>query len=232
MSRIKVLLVEDEIVLASIVKETLDSRGFDITIAKNGVEGWSAFKSDKPDVMILDVMMPRKDGFSLAEDVRKVDQAIPLIFLTAKSTSADVIRGLEIGADDYIKKPFVMEELILRLKALHRRATVQGSDSDAGLPDQTRQVGQYHFDYHRLELSGAGRAISLSQREADLLKLLTDHKNALLERRTALITIWGDDTLFNARNMDVYITRIRKYLADDPSIQIQNIRGFGYKLID
>ena len=232
MNKIKVLLVEDEAVLAAIVKETLDARGFELTIAANGVEGWSFFKNNKPDVCVVDVMMPRKDGFSLVEDIRKVDQLVPIIFLTAKTQTADVIRGFETGADDYMKKPFSMEELILRLKSLNRRKGFQGTADSSSSPVVVNKVGNFQFDHRRLELMDNGKAVNLSQREADLLQLLIDHKNEQLDRKTALLTIWGDDNPFNARSMDVYITRLRKYLLADTSVQILNIRGFGYKLID
>lgn len=233
MKAIKVLLVEDEAVLASVVKETLDARGFELTIAANGVEGWCFFNNNKPDICVIDVMMPRKDGFSLAEDIRKVDQLTPIIFLTAKTQTADVIRGLEIGADDYMKKPFSMEELILRLKNLNRRSNLHELSNTASLAaDVKNTVGSFYFNYHRLELSTKEKSVSLSQREADLLNLLMENKNQLMDRKTALLKIWGDDNLFNARNMDVYITRLRKYLSADESVQILNVRGFGYKLID
>ncbi|WP_295714520.1 response regulator transcription factor [Mucilaginibacter sp.] len=233
MNKIKVLLVEDEAVLASIVKETLDARGFELTIAANGVEGWSFFNNNKPDICVIDVMMPRKDGFSLVEDIRKVNKLIPIIFLTAKTQTADVIKGFETGADDYMKKPFSMEELILRLKSLNRRTSLQEPANNSSLSvAANNKVGNFHFDHHRLELVDNGKAVSLSQREADLLQLLIDNKNQLLDRKTALLKIWGDDTPFNARSMDVYITRLRKYLLSDTTVQILNVRGFGYKLID
>jgi two-component system response regulator TrcR len=181
---------------------------------------------------VVDVMMPRKDGFSLVEDIRKVDQLVPIIFLTAKTQTADVIRGFETGADDYMKKPFSMEELILRLKSLNRRKGFQVLSSKDALSDQLNIVGHFQLNHHRLELVYNGKAISLSRREADLLQLLIDHKNQLLDRKTTLLKIWGDDNLFNARSMDVYITRLRKYLLTDTSVQILNIRGFGYKLVD
>lgn len=235
MKDIKVLLVEDEAILAAVVKETLDARGFELTIASNGVEGWSFFNNNKPDICVIDVMMPRKDGFSLVEDIRKVDELIPIIFLTAKTQTADVIKGLEIGADDYMKKPFSMEELILRLKSLNRRKglyELSNQTAAAAVTDKSNTVGSFNFDHHRLELSSGGKAVSLSQREADLLNLLMENKNQLLDRKTALLKIWGEDNMFNTRSMDVYITRLRKYLSEDTSVQILNVRGFGYKLID
>jgi DNA-binding response OmpR family regulator len=227
MNLIKVLLVEDEVILASIIKETLDARGFEITIAANGVEGWSMFNTGEPDVCVIDVMMPRKDGFSLAADIRKIDQKVPIIFLTAKNQTADVLKGFEVGADDYMKKPFSMEELISRLKSLHRRNSKTEPEAEYDLT-----AGRFRLDYHRLELIDNEKASSLSGREADLLKLLIEHKNELLDRRTALLRIWGDDNTSNARNMDVYVTRLRKFLIADETVQILNVRGWGYKLID
>ena len=160
---------------------------------------------------------------------------VPIIFLTAKTQTADVIKGFETGADDYMKKPFSMEELILRLKSLNRRRSLAEPVGNSSLSDPapaTNQIGSLYFDHTRLELIDNGKAINLSQREADLFKLLIDNKNKLLDRKTALLKIWGEDNLFNARSMDVYITRLRKYLVNDSAVQILNIRGFGYKLID
>lgn len=230
MSKINVLLVEDEAVLAMVIKETLDKHGFDITVARNGLEGWSLFNQNRPEVCIVDVMMPRKDGLTLVRDIRMVDNDIPVIFLTARTQTEDVIRGLEAGADDYMKKPFSMEELILRLRRFTREKKV---DVEAILPTEEAVVylGDYVFNIQRLELSKDGRTASLSQREAELLALLIQYKNHLLDRRTALLRLWGDDNVMNARSMDVYITRIRKVIAGDVQLQIVNIRGKGYKLI-
>jgi len=231
MEKIKLLLVEDEEMLAMIIKETLETRGFDIILASNGVEGWSRFKLDKPDICVIDIMMPRKDGLSLVEDIRKTDENIPVIFLTAKIQTADVLKGLEAGADDYMKKPFSMEELIMRLKNLVRRSNRQSVDTP-NTRGASLTIGNYHLNYIRLELLFNNVIINLSQREADLLKLLIEHKNDLLERRTALLKIWGEENVFNTRSMDVYITRLRKYLLHDPAVEIINVRGFGYKLIE
>jgi len=205
--------------------------GFDISIAANGVEGWSLFHSARPDICVVDIMMPRKDGLSLVADIRQIDEGIPIIFLTAKTQTADVLKGFETGADDYMKKPFSMEELIYRLRSQLRRRTPAPPDPATATPSVI-DVGGFQFDHQRLELIHAGKAIGLSQREADLLALLVQHKNNLLERRAALLKIWGDDNVFNARSMDVYITRLRKYLQLDPRVEIVNIRGQGYKLID
>ncbi|MDQ1856358.1 MULTISPECIES: response regulator transcription factor [unclassified Chryseobacterium] len=231
MNTIKVLLVEDEAMLAMIIKETLEMNGFEIDIAGDGVEGWTKFKNRQPDICVVDVMMPRKDGYSLVEDIRKIDDLVPIIFLTAKSQTADVIKGLEIGADDYMKKPFGMEELMLRIKKLIRRCSVnQGETNTANLVDNT--IGKFHFDFKKLEIVLGNITIDLSQREAELLHLLLINKNQVLERKTALLKLWGDDNIFAARSMDVYITRLRKYLALDPTVEILNIRGVGFKLID
>lgn len=231
MNNISVLLAEDETVLSSLIKETLDSRGFLITVAENGVEGWRLFNSHKPDICVIDVMMPRKDGFSLVADIRKVDPIVPVIFLTAKTQTQDIIRGFEAGADDYMKKPFSIEELIARLKSLHRRKELSTCVNKAN-PSRAMLVGSFEFNYQELSLARGNISTSLSQREAELMKLLIENKNELLDRETALLKIWGDDNPFNARSMDVYITRLRKYLISDPSVRILNIRGYGYKLQD
>ncbi|AYL95457.1 response regulator transcription factor [Mucilaginibacter celer] len=229
MDKIKVLLVEDEPVLASIVRESLETRGFAITVAGNGVEGWSMFNLNKPDVCVVDVMMPRKDGFSLVQDIRRVDELVPVIFLTARTQTEDVLKGFEIGADDYMKKPFSMEELIVRLKALVRRKAARPVLHNTA---EEISIGNSFFNYQKLQFYCHENFCNLSQREADLLLLLIDHKNRLLERKTALMKLWGDDSPFNARSMDVYITRLRKFIKGDSSLEIINIRGHGYKLLE
>ena len=231
MKKIKVLLVEDESVLAMVIKETLELRGFDIRVASNGVEGWSYFNYSKPDVCVIDIMMPRKDGFSLVADIRKIDVLTPVIFLTAKTMQPDVLHGFEIGGDDYMKKPFSMEELILRLKAIVKRQIAMTSTDENTLSEAT-SIGMYEFNYQKLELGLGGKLVSLAQREAELLQLLLQHKNDLISRRTVLLKLWGDDNYFNSRSLDVYITRLRKYFIEDPAVEIINIRGKGYKLKD
>lgn len=229
-TKINVLLVEDEPTLAAIIKESLETRDFLVTIAVNGSEGWTQFQKIKPDICIVDVMLPRKDGFSLVADIRIVDEKVPVIFLTARKETQDVIRGLEIGADDYMKKPFSMEELVLRLNVMvKRRNTVPSPSNYSGKPEK---IGRYLFNYQKLQLAQGNNVIHLSQREADLLQLLIAAKNNLLDRRTTLIKLWGDDDSFTTRSMDVYITRLRKYFLNDSSIQIINIRGKGYSLIE
>ncbi|MRG43755.1 response regulator [Chitinophaga sp. SYP-B3965] len=224
----RLLLVEDELVLASVIRETLELNGFKVACAANGKEGWELFRSFSPEVCVVDIMMPKKDGITLVEEIRMTDEEIPIIFLTAKTTTADVIRGLSVGADDYIKKPFSIEELMLRIQGLLRRSRIkQKKVTGNGI----YQIGGYVFDSQRQELSFAGEAQRLSQRETDILKMLADHLNAITPRKAMLLNIWGDDGFFNARNMDVYITRIRKYLQLDTSVQIINVRSVGYKLI-
>ncbi|WP_454803196.1 response regulator transcription factor [Mucilaginibacter phyllosphaerae] len=228
-SKSQILLIEDEPILASIIKESLESRGYEVAIAVNGIEGWGLFHSSKPALCIVDVMLPKKDGFTLVRDIRTVDKRIPLIFLTARTQAEDVLRGLELGADDYMKKPFSMEELILRIKALLRRSESQEDNLRATL---IYQLGKLRFDSHRLEIASSENTAYLSQRESDLLLLLLQNKNKLLDRRSALLKLWGEDNRFNARSMDVYITRLRKFLKHEPSISIQSIRGQGYKLVE
>jgi two-component system response regulator TrcR len=229
MNRPSILLIEDEPVLASIIKESLESRGFEVALAGNGTEGWSLYHSLKPELCVVDVMLPKKDGFTLVREIRSVNQQIPLIFLTARTQTEDVLKGLELGADDYMKKPFSMEELILRIKALLRRNQVAES---AVIQRIIYEVGRLQFNHQRLEITGNGQTAILSHREADLLLLLLQHKNKLLDRKTALLKLWGEDNRFNARSMDVYITRLRKFLKTEPSINIQSIRGQGYKLTE
>ncbi|WP_342646577.1 response regulator transcription factor [Mucilaginibacter sp. CSA2-8R] len=228
MSKTQILLVEDEPILASIIKESLESRGFEVAVAAHGIEGWSLFHLLKPVLCVVDVMLPKKDGFALVKDIRTVDKRMPIIFLTARTQTEDVLKGLELGADDYMKKPFSMEELILRIKALLRR-----SENDENITTTSEyQLGQLRFNYQRLEVTSSISTAYLSQREADLLLLLLQNKNKLLDRKLALLKLWGEDNRFNARSMDVYITRLRKFLKDEHSISIQSIRGQGYKLAE
>ncbi|MDR7371092.1 response regulator transcription factor [Flavobacterium aquidurense] len=229
---INVLLVEDEEVLSTIIKETLELRGFSFSIAKNGVEGWEQFQRKKPDICIVDIMMPRKDGYSLVEDIRIVDHLTPIIFLTAKNEIADVLKGLKIGADDYMKKPFSLEELILRIQKLVRRKYVHSDQATSKTCDKNIIVGNFQFNRHRLELTFEQKSVNLSQRESELLDLLIQNKNQLLDRNKALLLLWGDNNQFTARSMDVYITRLRKYLSADPAVEILSIRNKGFKLID
>ena len=227
--KIKLLLVEDEITLGELVKESLETRDFEVTYCKNGEEGWNAFQNKKFDAYILDVMMPMKDGFTLAEEIRKTDALTPIIFLTAKSQTKDLIKGFEIGANDYLKKPFKMEELIIRIKSLlrHKRLFTQQSLADQDIWN----IGLYTFNYPKQLLIKNTQEQKLTNREAEILYQLCQHQNQVLERKDVLLKLWGDDSFFNARSMDVFITKLRKYLKQDSNVQILNIRGVGYKLI-
>lgn len=224
----KVLLTEDDPNLGMLLQEYLTAKGFDTDLAKNGEEGIKMFiEKGNYDMCISDVMMPKKDGFSLAKEIRMKDKDIPIIFLTAKSMKEDTIQGFKVGADDYITKPFSMEELLMRMKAILRRINKQDSD----VPTNTFQIGEYSFDALTNTLAHNGSQHKLTTKESELLKLLCQNKNQSVSRSFALKLIWGDDSYFNARSMDVYITKLRKHLRDDSSIQIMNMHGEGFKLI-
>ncbi|HXC04779.1 MAG TPA: response regulator transcription factor [Bacteroidia bacterium] len=226
--KIKVLLAEDDPNLGNLLKEYLDAKGYTTSLAANGKEALDLFRRNKFDICLLDVMMPVKDGFTLAREVRTMDQQIPVVFLTAKSMKEDAIEGFTVGADDYITKPFSMEELLLRLKAILRRTRNQNI---AHSSQQEFTVGTYTFDYNRQVLERNGQPEKLTSKEADLLRLLCLNSNDVLDRSFALNTIWKDDSYFNSRSMDVYIAKLRKYLKDDPSVEILNIHGKGFKLL-
>lgn len=224
MTKHKILLAEDELALGTIVKESLETRGFEVVFCADGEEAKLKYEEEEPEILVLDVMMPKKDGFSLVKEIRKKDDRIPIIFLTAKSRTEDVVEGFGYGANDYLKKPFSMEELIVRIKALIDRKGTNGASETVG-------IGKYSFNYSRQVLSFNGTEESLTHREAQLLNELYLHKNDLTERTLILNTLWGSDDFFNARSMDVFITKLRKKLSKDDAIQILNVRGYGYKLV-
>lgn len=224
MARVSVLLAEDEPALGQIIKESLESRDFEVTYCVNGEEAFSAYSETKPDILILDVMMPIKDGFTLAKQIRKVDERTPIIFLTAKSQIQDVVEGFEHGGNDYLKKPFSMEELIVRINALLNRVLLQQNDEQIA-------IGDYKFNKLNQTLTFDNSIQVLTHRESQLLFHLSEKRNDILDRMAILIKLWGDDNFFNARSMDVFITKLRKKLKNDPSIQIINVRGLGYKLV-
>lgn len=228
MTKNKILFVEDEQSLGMIVKESLEIRGFLVEYCQDGKTGLKAFKEFKPDICLLDIMMPVKDGYTLAQEIRKADKTVPIIFLTARSQSADVVKGFEAGANDYIKKPFSMEELIVRIKA---RLSDSGGLSDLESDQVKFEIGRYQFDYDKQTLDYDGYSRKLTHREAEILRLLCLNRNKVLERSTVLEKVWGDDNFFNARSMDVFITKLRKYLQSDTDVEILNVRGIGYKLI-
>ncbi len=226
----KVLIVEDDFNLGQILSDYLSIKGYQTSLKRDGEEGYNAFMKEEFSICILDVMMPKKDGFTLAKEIREINSEIPIIFLTAKSMKEDAINGLQIGADDYMTKPFSMEELLLRMQAILKR-TYKTSKS-SGIKPSAIPMGASKLESHLQRLTTPEREIKLTTKESDLLLVLAEHLNETVDRTTALKRIWGDDSYFNARSMDVYIAKLRKYLADDPSIKIQTIHGQGFKLIE
>ena len=221
----KVLLIEDETALGMIVKDSLTYRGFTVFYAENGITGLAQFAEHRPDIVVADVMMPDMDGFTMAGKIRQQDPNVPIMFLTARSQTADVVKGFELGGNDYLKKPFSLDELIVRIEALLRPRNA------TNFPSEVFSIGRYAFDPAKQKLSFEGQEASLSHREAELLRRLYQLRNQVLEKNTVLLELWGDDSFFNGRSLDVFITRLRRYLKDDPQVQIVNIRGIGYKLI-
>ena len=222
-----ILLVEDDDNLGFILKDYLEMIGYNIDLQKNGEAGLIAFKQGKFDLCILDVMMPIKDGFSLAEDIRAIDKETPIIFLTAKLMKEDKIRGLKLGADDYISKPFSSEELSLRIENILRRYKHQQDIVD---DEVIYKIGRFEFNFNDQILNFEGEERNLTRKESDVLKLLCQYKNKLLRREIVLKHVWGKDDYFMGRSMDVYITKLRKYLKDDENVTIINVHGAGFKL--
>ncbi|MCM1291789.1 MAG: response regulator transcription factor [Prevotella sp.] len=224
--QLKFLLCEDDENLGMLLREFLQAKGYQADLFPDGEKGYKAFLQGKYDLCILDVMMPKKDGFTLAQDIRNINEEIPIIFLTAKTLKEDVLAGFNIGADDYITKPFSMEEVVSRISAILRR--VKGKTEKEVT---VYKLGKYTFNTQNQTLVTKDKTQKLTTKESDLLKLLCQHLNRILERNYALKTIWVDDNYFNARSMDVYITKLRKLLKDDPNIEIINVHGKGYKLV-
>ncbi len=223
----KILLAEDDENLGSLLREYLNAKGFETNLFANGELAFRDFVKSQYDICILDIMMPVKDGYTLAKEIRQIDEEIPLIFLTAKSMKEDVIEGFSIGADDYITKPFSMEELLFRIEAILKRT----SSAFKTAPVEKFEIGKYVFDVKKQTLQIGDKITRLTTKESELLKLLCSHQNKILDRNFALKTIWLDDNYFNARSMDVYITKLRKYLKDDDSVEIINVHGKGFKLV-
>jgi DNA-binding response OmpR family regulator len=223
---LRLLLAEDDENLGSLLQEYLKAKNFDTDWVRDGEKAFKVFEKNHYDLCILDVMMPLKDGFTLASEIRMVDSGMPIIFLTAKSMKEDILEGFTRGADDYLTKPFSMDELVFRIEAILRRVKGTG-DSLANCST----IGKYSFDHQKQILKIDEQVYNLTTKETELLKLLCNNKNRILERNFALKAIWFDDNYFNARSMDVYITKLRKYLKDDPAVQIINVHGKGYKLI-
>jgi len=222
----RLLLAEDDENLGSLLQEYLQAKGYDTDWVKNGEKAFRHFEQFHYDLCIFDVMMPVKDGFTLASEIRLINSTIPIIFLTAKSMKEDVLEGFSIGADDYITKPFSMEELLFRIEAILRR-----TKGTSGNDKHIWKIGKFTFDSQKQLLIEGSKEQKLTTKESDLLRLLSNNMNQVLERNFALKAIWIDDNYFNARSMDVYITKLRKYLKSDPNIQIINVHGKGYKLV-
>ena len=221
----KILYVEDDETLNFITKDHLEMKGYDVTQCADGKTALDLFKKKEFDICILDVMMPEMDGFALAQEIRKRDQEVPIVFLTAKSMKEDRIEGLKLGADDYITKPFSMEELLLRVEVFLRRRKITGP-----VDNEEYQIGKFHFDYLNLELTKDGTTSTMTQREADLLRYLAKSPNQVLKRSDILLAVWGEDDYFLGRSLDVFISRLRKLLKGDPDIKIENIHGVGFRL--
>lgn len=222
--KIKILLAEDEISLGLIIKESLESRNFVVTHCENGEKAWEMFQKRSFDALVLDVMMPEKDGFSLAKDIRILHKSIPIVFLTAKTQTQDVLDGFSSGCNDYLKKPFSMEELIVRIQSLVQRKNNLEKISKF-------EIGAYKFDSQNQILEYHDNIFKLTHKEAALLEILLLNKNTIINRSDILSNIWGNDDFFSGRSLDVFITRLRKKLNLDTTIEIINLRGRGYKLI-
>ncbi|MEE3444613.1 MAG: response regulator transcription factor [Prevotella sp.] len=224
--KLKILLCEDDENLGMLLREYLQAKGYATELCADGEAGYKAFLKNKFDICVLDVMMPKKDGFTMAQEIRSSNVDVPIIFLTAKTLKEDILEGFKIGADDYITKPFSMEELVFRIEAIMRRTKGKKSKEST-----VYHIGQFTFDTQKQLLCIGDEQRKLTTKENELLALLCSHANEILQRDFALKTIWIDDNYFNARSMDVYITKLRKHLKDDPKIEIINIHGKGYKLI-
>lgn len=222
-----ILLCEDDTNLGMVLKNYLELNDYDVTLERDGRLGLAAFQREKYDICLLDVMMPNMDGFTLAEEIRDVDPDIPLFFLSAKTMKEDIIQGYKLGADDYITKPFDSEVLLLKIRAILKR----NEEENKGNDNIEFDLGKYHFNPKLRELKNGESTQTLSPKENELLKMLAEHKNDLLPRERALKKIWGSDTYFNGRSMDVYIAKLRKYLKDDGNIEIVNIHGNGFRLV-
>lgn len=223
-NKISVLLAEDETALGTIIKESLETRGFEVTLCENGEEAYQKYQSQSPEILVLDVMMPLKDGFTLVKEIRATNQEIPIIFLTSKSRTEDVVEGFGLGGNDYLKKPFSMEELIVRIHALLDRKKRRESK-------EAIMIGSYKFSLPKQKLTLGEQELQLTHREAQLLFHLSENRNAVADRSLILNQLWGNDDFFNARSMDVFISKLRKKLSADKSVEILNVRGYGYKLV-
>lgn len=223
----KVLYVEDEPFLGRIVKESLESRKYEVHMVTDGKDALAVFNSVQPDICVLDVMLPSKDGYTIAHEIRKLNTGIPIIFVTAKIQTEDLLRGFESGGNDYLKKPFSMEELIVRINNL---LSITQPKENAPLNEKI-SIGSYEYNTQRFELNRNGTCRKLSHREAELLLLFVQSKNRTIQRKDILLKLWGDDSFFNSRNLDVYVTKLRDCLKEDPSVEIITIKGVGYNFV-
>jgi DNA-binding response OmpR family regulator len=221
----KILLVEDDPSLGFVIKDNLSIKGYDVTLCRDGEEGHTVFGQNPFHLCILDVMLPKKDGFALARNIREKNKEVPILFLTAKAMMEDKLEGFRTGADDYITKPFSLEELYYRVEVFLRRTTKQES-----ITEKVVQLGQYEFNYKNLTLSSSKDSKTLTQKEAEVLRLLYENRDRVLKREEILTSVWGDDDYFMGRSMDVFISKLRKYLKEDPTIQIVNYHGVGFRL--
>jgi DNA-binding response OmpR family regulator len=224
MESITILYVEDELSLGKITNDTLKKNGFNVIWAKDGKEALEIILKSEIDIAVIDIMMPKLDGFNLVVEIRKNNNMLPILFLTARVLTEDVIKGFEVGGNDYMKKPFSIEELIIRIKELVKRNKISN-------PLNTYLIGKYTFNYIRMEIVLQDQKINLTHRENEIIKRLYLKANEIVSRTEILIDLWGDDSYYNGRSLDVFITKIRKYFSEDQSIAIKNIRGVGYKLI-
>jgi DNA-binding response OmpR family regulator len=223
----KVLYAEDELFLGKIVKESLESRGFQVMMEADGAKVFSHFKKETPDICVLDIMLPNKDGFAIADEIRAVNEDVPIIFLTAKIQTEDVVKGFSIGGNDYIRKPFSMEELIVRIQHVLKIKP----DNKSKITGDMVALGKLNFHLNRQTLSNGKEERKLSYRESELLKLLCINRDSIIDRKDILNLLWGNDSFFNSRNLDVYITKLRGYLKEDPSLEIITIKGIGYRFV-
>lgn len=226
MEKIKVLYVEDEPFLGRIVKESLEGRNFDVHMVSDGNAAVAAFNTVNPDICVLDIMLPHVDGYSIGQSIRKQSASTPIIFVTAKTQTEDVVKGFEMGGNDYLRKPFSMEELIVRINNL-----LSLSKKTSAVAPECIPIGKFEFNPNRFELKNGEQVRKLSHREAVLLQILCDNKNTTTTRKDILLKVWGDDSFFNSRNLDVYITKLREFLRDDPAIEIITIKGVGYHFV-
>ena len=226
MKKPKILYVEDEIFLAKIVCETLQSRGYDVVMEHDGNKAIKKFEDSNPDVCILDIMLPNKDGFDIADEIREKNNQVPIIFLTAKSAVTDVVNGFKSGGNDYIRKPFSMEELIVRIDNVLKNAPATND-----VQEDEIKLGDYNFNIKRQTLIHPNETRKLSYRESELLRILSRTKEDIVERKVILQLLWGSDSFFNSRNLDVYITKLRNYLKHDPSLEIITVKGVGYRFV-